>query len=83
MSICMNYATVFTPEAILTDSAVIISDDGHIEYVGPMESAPRTEGLTLDLRGRMVIPGLIDVHVHFPDFDLDLTHLKAQGIYLI
>jgi N-acetylglucosamine-6-phosphate deacetylase len=64
MSICMNYATVFTPEAILTDSAVIISDDGHIEYVGPMESAPRTEGLTLDLRGRMVIPGLIDVHVH-------------------
>jgi N-acetylglucosamine-6-phosphate deacetylase len=64
MSICMNYATVFTPEEILTDSAVITSDDGHIEYVGPMESAPRTEGLTLDLRGRMVIPGLIDVHVH-------------------
>ncbi len=64
MSICMNYATVFTPEEILTDSAVIISDDGHIEYVGPMESAPHTEDLTLDLRGRMVIPGLIDVHVH-------------------
>jgi N-acetylglucosamine-6-phosphate deacetylase len=64
MSTTLNYATVFTPDEVLTRSAVVISDKGTIEYVGPMDSAPRVDGLNLDMRGRYVIPGLIDVHVH-------------------
>jgi N-acetylglucosamine-6-phosphate deacetylase len=64
MAITLNYATVITPVQVLTRSAVVVSDEGKILYVGSMEDAPRSEGLQLDMRGRMVIPGMIDVHVH-------------------
>ena len=64
MSTILNYAKVFTPTMVLEDSAVVVSDDGKIAYVGPMENAPSVNGLQLDMRGRIVIPGLIDVHVH-------------------
>ncbi|MBC7233548.1 MAG: N-acetylglucosamine-6-phosphate deacetylase [Chloroflexi bacterium] len=64
MAIMLYYATVFTPTEVIERGAVVISDDGRIAYVGPMEDAPRTDGLRLDLRGRIVVPGFIDVHVH-------------------
>jgi N-acetylglucosamine-6-phosphate deacetylase len=64
MAIMLYYATVFTPTEVIKRGAVVISDDGRIAYVGPMENAPRTDGLRLDLRGRIVVPGFIDVHVH-------------------
>ena len=64
MSLCLNYATIYTPDEKLTNSAVVISDEGQIDYVGPMDSAPRLAGTSLDLRGKTIIPGLIDVLVH-------------------
>jgi N-acetylglucosamine-6-phosphate deacetylase len=60
----LDYATVFTPTEVLERSAVVVSDDGKIAYVGPMENAPRVDGLRLDLRGRIVVPGFINIHVH-------------------
>lgn len=64
MTITLNYATVFTPTEVLERSAVVVSDEGRITYVGPMEDAPREDGLRLDMRGLIVVPGFIDVHVH-------------------
>ncbi|MBC7260759.1 MAG: hypothetical protein H5T63_01985, partial [Chloroflexi bacterium] len=64
MAMILYYATVITPTDVIERGAVVISDDGRIAYVGPMEKAPYTDGLHLDMRGRMVVPGFIDVHVH-------------------
>ncbi len=64
MSITLNYATIFTPTETLRRSAIVVSNEGKITYIGPMEDSPRTEGLQLDMRGRIVVPGFIDVHVH-------------------
>lgn len=64
MGTTLYYATIFTPIQVIERGAVVISDDGRIAYVGPMEEAPHTDGLHLDMRGRMVVPGFIDVHVH-------------------
>lgn len=64
MATTLNYATVFTPTEVLERSAIVVSEEGKIEYVGPMDTAPRADGLQLDMRGRIVIPGMIDVHVH-------------------
>lgn len=64
MATTLTYATVFTPTEVLKRSAVVVSDSGKITYVGPMEDAPSVEGVKLDMRGRIVIPGLIDIHVH-------------------
>lgn len=64
MAVTLDYATVLTPTQTLTRSTVVASDDGRISYIGPMEDAPRVDGERLDLRGRFVIPGFINIHVH-------------------
>jgi len=64
MSMVLYYARVFTPTEILEDASVVVSEEGQITYVGSMENAPRVDGKRMDIRGRMVVPGFVDVHVH-------------------
>jgi N-acetylglucosamine-6-phosphate deacetylase len=64
MATTLYYTNIFTPVETIERGALVISDDGKIVYVGPTESAPRVEGKKIDLRGRYVVPGFIDVHVH-------------------
>lgn len=39
--------------------------DGFIEQVGPTSDLPHTADETLDLRGHLILPGLINTHHHF------------------
>ncbi len=64
MATRFDYATIITPNEILERSAIVVSDAHKIAYVGPMEAAPEVDGHYLDMRNRMIIPGLIDIHVH-------------------
>src|SRR5258708_8081713 len=63
-------ATVIHPErelpaAVAANSPVIISGK-RIERIGPAGSTPVPKGATrIDGKGKWVIPGLIDAHVHF------------------
>jgi N-acetylglucosamine-6-phosphate deacetylase len=57
-------ATIFTPQTVLERQAVVISDDGKIAFIGKIEDAPQVNGLHFNLRGRILAPGFIDVHVH-------------------
>lgn len=64
MAITLDYATIYTPAQVLERSALVADDDGKIAYIGPMEKAPRLAGFSLDMRGKIVIPGFLDIHVH-------------------
>jgi N-acetylglucosamine-6-phosphate deacetylase len=64
VAMMLYYTKVFTPTEVIERGAVVISDEGRIAYIGPMEDVPRVDGLRMDLRGRIVVPGFIDVHVH-------------------
>lgn len=64
MATSLTNTIVLTPIEVLEKCAVVISDDGKISYVGPMEGAPQVDGQLLDLNGRIVTPGFIDIHVH-------------------
>ncbi len=57
-------ATLLTPTRVIERGAVVISDQGKIIYVGPLESAPPSAGRKMDLQGKFVAPGFIDIHVH-------------------
>jgi N-acetylglucosamine-6-phosphate deacetylase len=57
-------ATVFTPQVALERGAVVVSDEGKITFVGEVEEAPQVRGSHINLRGRILAPGLVDVHVH-------------------
>jgi imidazolonepropionase-like amidohydrolase len=69
-SIAIVGATVILPEltmprAVARDSTVII-DGNRIVRVGPAKSTPAPRGARLiDGKGKWVVPGLIDAHVHF------------------
>lgn len=66
--------------AAVEDAALVFSPgtseqrDGRIEYAGPASAlAAGDEGVTLDLEGYTVLPGLFNVHVHL---DLELPYLN-------
>jgi len=64
MPISLDNATLLTPHAVVDPGTVIVSDDGAIAYVGPADQTPYAPGLRLDLRGRIVAPGFVNVHTH-------------------
>jgi len=81
MSITLNRTTIFTPERILENAALTVDDDGRISYIGPMDCAPRHDGAVLDLSNRIVIPGMIDIHVHGGNgIDLGVTQLPSTSL---
>jgi len=61
----------------LRDVTVVIRD-GKIESVGP-RAAPPAGATVIDVRGRWVLPGLIDLHAHIADLTAARTAL-ASGV---
>lgn len=51
-------------EEVLPDGAIVIDDEGKIVFSGRESEMPETEGEKMDLEGRLVSPGFIDIHVH-------------------
>ncbi|MCY4028826.1 MAG: hypothetical protein OXH75_21210, partial [Acidobacteria bacterium] len=49
----------------VADSVVVVRD-GRIESAGPRDATPVPDGAeTLDLAGKTIIPGLVNLHVHY------------------
>lgn len=79
--------TFHTPSAIIKDGVMLVDEQGKIEQVGSAELADSglrssTSVDVVDLQGRTVIPGLIDVHVHGGNgfHMLDATYESLEGI---
>jgi N-acetylglucosamine-6-phosphate deacetylase len=89
MSTTLYYSHIITPHENIPSGAIVVSDEGTIQYVGPMDEMPRTTGVHLDLRGLSVIPGLIDVHVHggngitFGGTDSPLDELQSYSKWAV
>lgn len=64
MVLTLKNANVITPHKKYKQYAIQVSEQGMITYLGPMQDVPPAEGETLDVAGRIIIPGLIDIHVH-------------------
>lgn len=60
------------------EDGVLIVDDGRIVDVGPWSTLSDQLGDTrlLDMRGKLIFPGLIDCHVHFPQIDIIAAYGK-------
>ena len=50
----------------LRDASVVVKD-GRIDSVNPSGAAVPAGATTIDLQGRWLLPGYIDVHAHVPD----------------
>ena len=71
--------TVVTPtEAI--EGGIVLAEDGRITYAGPArEAEPQLSSEMIDARGKLVLPGLIDTHVHGSHGD-DVMAGGADGV---
>ncbi len=67
--------------------AVVLVEEGRIRCAGPREGCPIPEGARVrDLRGRWIVPGLVDAHVHYSqtgwaDGRPDALDLRAEHPY--
>ncbi|MCJ7738907.1 MAG: amidohydrolase family protein, partial [Anaerolineae bacterium] len=55
---------LITPAQTIDPAAVVISDEGTIEYAGPVSGVPGSAVGGLSLPGHIVAPGFIDAHTH-------------------
>ncbi len=62
-----------TPDAIeYFADGVLVVEDGHVVSAGDAETRLREfdNAEVVDLRGKLLVPGFIDCHVHFPQLDI-------------
>ncbi|MDX9864227.1 MAG: N-acetylglucosamine-6-phosphate deacetylase [Anaerolineaceae bacterium] len=64
MTTIFENGSIYTPQEMIENGVVIVDDHGKIAYVGSKQNAPLTEGQHINLAGRILAPGLIDIHVH-------------------
>ena len=60
----------------LRDACVVIRDDRIVEVGTRTEIQPPENAKVIDVTGKFILPGLIDIHVHYHDWmgELFLTH---------
>ena len=75
----LTHATVIDGTGSPARANTTIAIEGaHIQSIYPSDSQPVPSGATVeDLKGRYVIPGLIDAHVHITDIEPDIAHYKT------
>jgi len=65
MIILKNAVVVGDPASAPVQNAAIVINGARIESVGQNMTIPNSADIVVDLKGKYVLPGLIDAHVHF------------------
>src|SRR4030067_474900 len=76
----LHNARIYTMDANRPVVSSLTIDRGRITAAGEGEriSAPRQQGASIDLQGRVVIPGLSDAHIHLEKYALGLQKVDCE-----
>ncbi len=77
MSILIKNGRVIDPSRSIDDTLDILVEEGKIKETGKGLKAPGAE--TIDAKGMLVVPGLIDMHVHLRDPGLEYKEDIVSG----
>ena len=77
MSMLIKGGRVIDPSRNIDDTLDILVEEGTIREVGKGLKAPGAE--TIDAKGMLVVPGLIDMHVHLRDPGLEYKEDIVSG----
>ncbi len=76
--ILLKRARVIDPDASIDHTSDLLLVDGRIERLGSVQTPLNTE--VVDLEGKIVAPGLCDVHVHFREPGFEYKETIASGV---
>lgn len=77
MNLVLKNARLIDPQLDLDQVADIVISDGYIAQVGSDLDVDGAE--TIDLSGKIVIPGMVDIHVHLREPGFELKEDIASG----
>jgi predicted amidohydrolase YtcJ len=81
--VCFYNAKVYTVDARNTIAEAVVVDNGKIIFVGssPEARAVWSDSKTkmVDVKGKLILPGLIDNHTHFADGGMYLLGVDLRG----
>jgi len=77
-SLLIKNGRVLSPEDKLDGELDVLIEDGVIRQIGPNLTAPADE--TLDARGQIVAPGLVDIHVHLREPGGETSETLETGL---
>lgn len=63
MKIIRN-AKIYTANTIQPSATAMVIDDGKILWIGQQEDLPTYHGEIIDAQNKLIIPGIIDAHMH-------------------
>lgn len=52
------------------DDGLLIVENGRVAAVGPYADMETGDCVVTDLRGKLIVPGFVDCHVHYPQIDM-------------
>ena len=64
-SLLITNGTVIDPSQQIEQTLDVLIEDGRITRLAPQLAAGSRADTTIDAKGKIVAPGLIDIHVHF------------------
>jgi N-acetylglucosamine-6-phosphate deacetylase len=64
MALTLHQARLLTPTGVSNAASIVVSDEGHVALAGAGPRASTVDGPCIDLDGRLVAPGFVDLHVH-------------------
>ena len=77
MALLLKNAHVIDPQVGLNETADILVRDGKIVEIG--QNLAMEKGVERDLGGKIVVPGLVDIHVHLREPGYELKEDIASG----
>jgi len=63
MKIICN-AKIYTADTIQPSATAMVIEGGKILWIGQQEDLPPYQGEIIDVQGKVIIPGIIDAHMH-------------------
>ncbi len=83
MEIAIQSARIFTGDTARPWAEALCTKNGQLTAVGSNEEVGRICGRqtqVLELPGRLVIPGIVDAHLHFVSFGLSLQRVDLRNL---
>ena len=60
----LENGTIITPSEVIDNGVMVINETGRIDFVGKQDSIKIPTGLLIDVGGKIISPGFLDVHTH-------------------